>query len=376
MLNYGVSKAWKLRSGYFILIALLLAPGAPAARIPVTPQSNTTSTPDANGTRPKIDVPATTGPPLDLGRTDLGISTPSNSSILNLMVAIGTPDSPNSHESLKLGGEGDKKRAPPGSMIQARYTLVCPPPPHVLGMNPDPAAYPRFLKKQMEDLFNSERVIELASRPNFQQLLADGMTRGARAMIHLEMPLPGGSGTHGGWVARPAIKFHNYVRADCKCTLAGVESQPPPAVAQGPRNGPEALQNLVDPVGAPAPIAGERPEAFQHLLDAVNLANLEGAPAFRHLLDAVDLFAAAEILYNGANSKGPELYGPGELDYKYGGPSGGRFDGPGGFFGGGYNPYGDGGAGSGSALGLKKKSEIQPPPAETEEGRSQAENGG
>ncbi|KAF3165630.1 hypothetical protein TWF225_001163 [Orbilia oligospora] len=297
MLISCMLRARKPRYGYFIFLILLFAHGGPATYIPTTAQNSTNSTLEATGTQPKTDVPVTTGPPSDSGRTDLGTTTPPSSSILNLTVAIGTPNSLDSHEGLKLSDEGDQKRVRPGEMLQAQFRVSCNSATQVTG-----------------------------------QLVANPRPRVPGSRV------PPTGCPSDNQTPEMCMSWYN-----CHCQTMVFEFGAGAASAPRPMNGPELIQNLVDPMGmgdtVPVPSAAGRTDPFQHLLNAVNMAieadNLDGL----------------------TGSRGPPLYGPEEPDYKYGGPSRGPYDGPGkgGFFGGGYNPYDGGGTGSGSGLGLKKK---------------------
>ncbi|KAK6502317.1 hypothetical protein TWF506_002898 [Arthrobotrys conoides] len=353
-------KARKPRYVYFVLLVFLFAPGGPATYLPTTAQSSTNITRETTGTRPKTDVPVTTGPPFDLGRTDLGTTTPPN---LNLTVAIGTPDSHDFHEGPKLSDGRDIKRVQPDEMLQVQLRVFCGDPRDVLSMNPDPATYPRFLDSKRGDF-----IPILSSRPNFQQQIASGfrsvgalreyirrMLNNCRrcrcdpttSMIISRPRVPGSRG--GGCPSGdqfPEICMSWY---GCRCNAVVSESRALAALAPRPLNSPELIQNPVGPIGMEDAV----PDPLQLLTDAVNMA------------------VAAEILTGDMNPEEPPLYGPDEPDYKYHGPPGGYFDG-------GYNPYGGGGtgSGSGSGLGLKKKSEIQPPSNvdEMEESRSRVPN--
>ncbi|KAF3115275.1 hypothetical protein TWF103_011532 [Orbilia oligospora] len=362
MLISCMLRARKPRYGYLVFLILLFAHGGPATYIPTTAQNSTNSTLEATGTQPKTDVPVTTGPPSDSGRTDLGTTTPPSSSILNLTVAIGTPNSLDSHEGLKLSDEGDQKRVRPGEMLQAQFRVSCNSATQVFHMPPDPATYPRFLETR-----RGEYLPTLASRPNYQQQVASESRSRAAVLLSIRRVLSGRcllcncDQVTGQLVANPrprvpgsrvpptgcpsdnqtpemCMSWYN-----CHCQTMVFEFGAGAASAPRPMDGPELIQNLVDPMGmgdtVPVPSAAGHTDPFQHLLNAVNMAievdNLDGL----------------------TGSRGPPLYGPEEPGYKYGGPSRGPYDGPGkgGFFGGGYNPYGGGGTGSGSGLGLKKK---------------------
>ncbi|KAF3291501.1 hypothetical protein TWF970_000714 [Orbilia oligospora] len=346
MLTSSMLRVREPRYGHFVFLILLFAHGVPATYIPTTVQNSTNSTPEATGTQPKTDVPVATAPPSDLGRAGLGTTTPPDSGALNLTVAIGTPNSLDSHEGLKLSDEGNKKRVRPGEMLQSQFRVVCSAATEVFRMNPDPAAYPRFLETR-----RGENLPTLASRPNYQQQVASG-TRSEAAVRQPRAPgsrAPPTGCPPGDQMPEICMSWYN-----CRCQAMVSEFGTRVATAPRPMDGPELIQNLVNPV--PMPSAAGRTVPFQHLLDAVNMA------------------IAADTLDELADSQDPPLYGPEDLDYRYGGPSGGKGKGKAWFFGGGYNPYGDGynpygngGAGSGSGIGLKKKSEIEPLLNEIEE---------
>ncbi|KAF3190671.1 hypothetical protein TWF788_008192 [Orbilia oligospora] len=375
MFNSSILKIRELGYGHFVFLIFLFAHGVPATYIPTTAQNSTNSTLEATGTQPETDVLATIAPPSDLGRADFGTTTPPNSSTLNLTVAIGAPNSLDSHEALKLSDGGDKKRVHPGEMLQSQFRVYCNAATQVFRMNPDPAAYPRFLETR-----RGEYLPTLASRPNYQEQVASGSRSETAVRKHIRRvvfnrcllcscdqvtgelianpesrPVPGSRALFRGCPPGDQTPEMCMSWYNCRCNAVVAEFGARAAIAPRPMDGPGLIQSLVDPTmgvgdAGPVPNAEGRTDPFQHLLDAVNMA------------------IAADTLDGLADSRGPPLYGPQEPNYKYGGPSG-SYDGPdkGGFFGGGYNPYGGGGTGSGSGLGLKKKSEIQPPLNEMED---------
>ncbi|KAK6500068.1 hypothetical protein TWF481_010426 [Arthrobotrys musiformis] len=411
MFHSSIKKTQKLGRGYFILILCLLILAAPAARIPNTAQGGSISTLEATGARPKTDAPATTGLPLgpeqtsldtaapsDPGRTSPSANAASNSSVLNQTIPISAPDSPTSYEGQKVGDGGSEKRVRPDAMLRTRFMVSCATPETVLIMPQNPDAYLTITG------FRSGVGRISIQRPNFvdyiQRGVADRPTvfnwilqfyaircrmcecdENGRLVGSTDPGPPGGPGCPavGGYPHQCASWYH------CGCSVIAEErrEQQPPAYV--------SLQRLVDErrmMAAPGRVApggvapgGVDPGLAPPGLDAPGPADPgPAAPgprddlgAFQHLLDAVNLAALAELHAPAANPPDPQLYGANEPDYTRGGPTGGYFDGPGGggFFGGGSNPYGGGGAGSGSGS-LRKKSEMQPPPHEMSEGSPEA----